>query len=272
MFGRKIRGFMAKKATVVNQPSEIDALTPKPNEVLSGNGIHIAELAVRSMKSDEVSEFDGKSAEVLEGDTSEESDDDKVARRVDAVVAAAEEIRKNKNAGNSTPMSPRRKNEKETQASAEGRDEEDVVKRAKQGDNKEEEEESPIRVGSTKSQCIKNDVHTSDEETFTLSTVGSSATHTHCTEDSSIMHAGGGTRTVITINKKEPLNKDVIIHAPGGPENLVVRKMYYAPEPKDPEDVIIEVEVSKLLMSYYSCGLITIFHFFTHPSFFHVTH
>jgi NADPH:quinone reductase-like Zn-dependent oxidoreductase len=44
--------------------------------------------------------------------------------------------------------------------------------------------------------------------------------------------------------KKTVMNKDVIIHAPGGPENLVVRKMYYVPAAKDPEDVIIQVEAS----------------------------
>lgn len=44
--------------------------------------------------------------------------------------------------------------------------------------------------------------------------------------------------------KRTVMNKDVIIHQPGGPSGLVVRAMYYTPLPASPEDVIVKVEVS----------------------------
>lgn len=53
---------------------------------------------------------------------------------------------------------------------------------------------------------------------------------------------GGVKRT-----KKTVMNKDIIIHQPGGPSGLVVRAMYYTPLPASPEDIIIKVEVSLFL-------------------------
>ena len=59
-------------------------------------------------------------------------------------------------------------------------------------------------------------------------------------DDTSMTDGGSGTRK----NKKTIINKDIIIHAPGGPSSLVVRAMYYTPLPGNPDDIIIKVEVS----------------------------
>ena len=59
-------------------------------------------------------------------------------------------------------------------------------------------------------------------------------------DDTSMTDGGSGNRK----NKKTIINKDIIIHAPGGPSSLVVRAMYYTPLPGNPDDIIIKVEVS----------------------------
>lgn len=56
-----------------------------------------------------------------------------------------------------------------------------------------------------------------------------------------------------TKTKKTVMNKDIIIHQPGGPSNLVVRAMYYTPLPASPEDIIIKVEASTI--SFRDCLL-----------------
>lgn len=56
-----------------------------------------------------------------------------------------------------------------------------------------------------------------------------------------------------TKTKKTVMNKDIIIHQPGGPSNLVVRAMYYTPLPASPEDIIIKVEASTV--SFRDCLL-----------------
>lgn len=53
--------------------------------------------------------------------------------------------------------------------------------------------------------------------------------------------------------KKTVMNKDIIIHSPGQPSNLVVRAMYYTPLPASPEDIIIKVEASTV--SFRDCLL-----------------
>ena len=58
-------------------------------------------------------------------------------------------------------------------------------------------------------------------------------------DDTSMTDGGSGNRK----NKKTIINKDIIIHAPGGPSSLVVRAMYYTPLPGNPDDIIIKVEV-----------------------------
>lgn len=314
-FGKKLKGFMAKVATTDTvgnksvasaEPSEevplavVSESNAKPqtaadisavkgpvktnaDQVLTKimKDLKIGELAVREMKSDEVSEFDGQSAQVLEGDTSEDSEDDQVARRVDAVVAAAEEIRKKKkNAEKSTPRSIGRKKEKETEA-PEGRDEEedvvplgtdkhDEVEVAAQAQPSTKSVKSPSnksvksRVSKPTVKTIDKILATTDEEmrkecSESLSTFGSTV-ETFDEINSQTDTEGEGTvitkiteeeetHTIRTNGRKGKttiMNKDVIIHAPGGPENLVVRKMYYTPVPKEPEDVIIQVEVSML--------------------------
>ncbi|KAL7501554.1 hypothetical protein ACHAWT_009823, partial [Skeletonema menzelii] len=233
--------------------------------------LKIGELAVHEMKSDEVSEFDGKSAPVLPGNTSEESEDDQVARRVDAVVAAAEEIRKKKNAEKSASWSVRRKKERETEAT-EGRDEEEdaVSSRASKQDEVEKVHSSNKSVKSKKSlksvrksQSPEKSLDTPEElkkeDSRSLSTFETSddtfdmnnGSHTDLEDGDTVdMNTSEeeDTRTLRSMRngkgKNTIMNKDVIIHVPGGPESLVVRKMYYSPVPKEPEEVIIEVEAS----------------------------
>eukprot|EP00571_Detonula_confervacea_P010589 CAMPEP_0172305140 /NCGR_PEP_ID=MMETSP1058-20130122/6466_1 /TAXON_ID=83371 /ORGANISM="Detonula confervacea, Strain CCMP 353" /LENGTH=740 /DNA_ID=CAMNT_0013016631 /DNA_START=79 /DNA_END=2301 /DNA_ORIENTATION=- len=53
--------------------------------------------------------------------------------------------------------------------------------------------------------------------------------------------------------KKTVMNKDIIIHQPGGPSNLVVRAMYYTPLPASPDDIIVKVEASTV--SFRDCLL-----------------
>ncbi|KAL9184522.1 hypothetical protein ACHAXT_012492 [Thalassiosira profunda] len=43
---------------------------------------------------------------------------------------------------------------------------------------------------------------------------------------------------------KAVMNKDIMIHRPGGPSALVVRAMYYTPLPASPDDIVIKVEAS----------------------------
>jgi len=282
-FGKKLKGFMAKVATTddneiktsvqipVNvisesnaEPAAAPAAVKSPSNTPADKelnkimkDLNIGELAVPEMKSDDVSEFDGGSAQVLDGD-SQESEEDQVARRVDAVVAAAEEIRRKKNAEKSAS---RRKKEKEAEA-PEGRDEEEDV---------EEKVTSPSRSTKSKkskskfkAESIDEIMATSDEDmrkgdSRSLSTLGTAdetldeinnGSHTDTEDGDTIDEASSEeleTRTTRTNGRKGKntiMNKDVIIHAPGGAENLVVRKMYYTPAPKEPEDVIIQVEVS----------------------------
>jgi len=54
-------------------------------------------------------------------------------------------------------------------------------------------------------------------------------------------------------NKGSVMNKDIFIHEAGGPNNLVVRAMYYTPLPSTPEEVIIKVEASTV--SFRDCML-----------------
>ena len=286
-FGKKLKGFMAKVATTddneiktsvqipVNVISESNAEptaaasaavkspsnTPADKELNKiMKDLNIGELAVPEMKSDDVSEFDGGSAQVLDGD-SQESEEDQVARRVDAVVAAAEEIRRKKNAEKSASKSVRRKKKKEAEA-PEGRDEEEDV---------EEKVTSPSRSTKSKkskskfkAESIDEIMATSDEDmrkgdSRSLSTMGTAdetldemnnISRTDTEDGDTIDEASSEeveTRTMRTSGRKGKntiMNKDVIMHAPGGAENLVVRKMYYTPAPKEPEDVIIQVEVS----------------------------
>jgi len=285
-FGKKLKGFMAKVATTddneiktsvqipVNvisesnaEPAAAPAAVKSPSNTPADKelnkimkDLNIGELAVPEMKSDDVSEFDGGSAQVLDGD-SQESEEDQVARRVDAVVAAAEEIRRKKNAEKSASKSVRRKKEKEAEA-PEGRDEEEDV---------EEKVTSPSRSTKSKkskskfkAESIDEIMATSDEDmrkgdSRSLSTLGTAdetldeinnGSHTDTEDGDTIDEASSEeleTRTTRTSGRKGKntiMNKDVIIHAPGGAENLVVRKMYYTPAPKEPEDVIIQVEAS----------------------------
>mmetsp|Transcript_24407 Transcript_24407/g.43723 ORF Transcript_24407/g.43723 Transcript_24407/m.43723 type:complete len:713 (-) Transcript_24407:159-2297(-) len=55
------------------------------------------------------------------------------------------------------------------------------------------------------------------------------------------------------VTKKTVMNKDIIIHQPGGPSSLVVRAMYYTPLPASPDDIIIKVEASTV--SFRDCLL-----------------
>lgn len=237
-FGKRFKGLKAKSATTdeVVKPSEISqpaapaAASAQPkttsDQVLGTimNDLKIGELAVPKMKSDEVSEFDGNSAKIV-GDTSVESEEDQVARRVDAVIAAAEEIRKKK------------KNEEKSKS------------------KKKDAEKPQSSSKSVKSKASKFRSETLDK------IVDSESLSTYGTEDETLSN-GDTDGDTIDINESEEeakaarsngrkankknkiMNKDVIIHAPGGPESLVVRKMYYTPEPNEPEDVIIQVEVS----------------------------
>ena len=270
------------KPTIADTEAVKDVSKTNADQVLTEimKDLRIGELAVREMESGEVSEFDGQSAKSLEGGTSEESEDDQVARRVDAVVAAAEEIRKKKNAEKSASRSISRKKETETEP-PEGRDEEeDVVS--------DEAEVVHPSTKSVKSKASKRAFKTFDkildtsddelelrkEKSASLSTLGTaddtydeinngcmSGTNTDTEEDTIDMNVRSTeeeTRTVRTNGtrgKKTIMNKDVIIHTPGGPENFVVRKMYYTPIPQDPEEVVIRVEVSVLLLllCFYSC-------------------
>lgn len=308
--GRKVKGFMAKAAdemrsrastpspvpeqqapfVVVSDPnnkSNADtAAVTNSDQVLTEimNDLKIGELAVKEMKSDEVSEYDGESAQVIEGDTTEESDEDEVAHRVDVVLAAAEEIRKKKNTDKSAAMSPKqlRKKEKESEA-PEGRDEMNSAEADEiQGANKSvRTKASKKSIKSKKSvksveEGLLSKVSSRSNEGGVLPEVGDSesigmSTMVSTEDESTVMDEACFTKSVseaedVTIatsaeekddtytirtngrkEKKTVMNKDVIIHAPGGPENLVVRKMYYVPAPKDPEDVIIQVEVSNYL-------------------------
>ena len=264
--------------------------------------LKIDELDVPEMESDEVSEFDGKSAQVLAGDTSEESEEE-VVRRVDAVVAAAEEIRKKKNAEKSASRSVRRKQEMEIEAPDEGSDEEEdddssidseqdeVVEKVHSSNKSMKSKRSSAKsikskrssaksIKSTKSsaksikskkssksvhksQSLKKILDTSDDElkkedirsqstletsddTFDMNNGshedGDNAGMNNSEEDD--VRTLRSMRSVRSGKGRTIMNKDVIIHVPGGPENLVVRKMYYTPVPKEPEEVIIEVEVS----------------------------
>jgi len=306
-FGKKLKGFMAKaaatdddgsKAIVAEapsvqipvtvsqsnvQPTAVDkVVVAAPSKTNADRALtkvlkdlKIGELAVPEMNSEDVSEFDGHSAPVLDGDTSSESEDD-VGRRVDAVVAAAEEIRRKKNA---------EKQKKEETNTPEGRDEQEEVvasrtdkqqkvekmqsssksdkSRAKRSSNKSVKSKTSKSVN--KSESLDKILATSDEDltkgdTQSISTFGTSdETFDEMNNGSQTDNEDGGiventtseeemdTRTMRTAGRKGKntiMNKDVIIHAPGGPENLVVRKMYYTPVPKEPEEVVIEVEVS----------------------------
>ena len=51
-------------------------------------------------------------------------------------------------------------------------------------------------------------------------------------------------------SSSKAIQKDIMIHEPGGPSGLVVRAMYYTPMPTFATDVIIEVEVSVFLGMY----------------------
>lgn len=293
MFGKKLKGFMAKaqvtatdngsKAVVTEATPEQVPVTAISNaepaaanttdveaasktnadQVLTSimKELKIGELAFPEMKSDEVSEFDGKSAQVLEGDTSEESEEDQVARRVDAVVAAAEEIRKKKKNAEKSSKSISRKKEKET-AEARDEDEEIVASRTE----KQNEKEKPLSSNKSVKSKTLDEIEVSPEDDMrkedsqSLSTFGT-ADETFedeinndsrtDTDDADTIDNNTSeeeeTRTMRSSRKKNIniMNKDVIIHAPGGPENLVVRKMYYTPAAKEPEDVVIQVEVSK---------------------------
>ena len=303
--GRKVKGFMAKAADEMRSRASTPSPVPeqqapfvvvsesnnKPNaaavtnsdQVLTEimNDLKIGELAVKEMKSDEVSEYDGESAQVIEGDTTEESDEDEVAHRVDVVLAAAEEIRKKKNTDKSAAMSPKqlRKKEKESEA-PEGRDEMNSAEADEiQGTNKSvRTKASKKSIKSKKSaksveEGLHSKVSSRSNEGGVLQEVGDSesigmSTMVSTEDESTVMdepcftkseaedvtiatsaEEKDDTYTIRTNGRKEKktvMNKDVIIHAQGGPENLVVRKMYYVPAPKDPEDVIIQVEVSNL--------------------------
>ncbi len=315
--GRKVKGFMAKAADEMrsrastpspvpeqqapfvvvsepnNKPNADTAAVTNSDQVLTEimNDLKIGELAVKEMKSDEVSEYDGESAQVIEGDTTEESDDDEVAHRVDVVLAAAEEIRKKKkNTDKSAAMSPKqlRKKEKESKA-PEGRDEmnsaeadeiqgttKSVRTKASKKSIKSKKSVKSVEEGLlSKVSSRSNEGGVSQEvgesESIGMSTMVSTDESTvmdePCftkseseAEDCTIATSAeekDDTYTIRTNGRKENktvMNKDVIIHAPGGPENLVVRKMYYVPAPKDPEDVIIQVEVSNL--SHVAFGIV----------------
>lgn len=299
-FGKKLKGFMAKAAATdgdgpsvqvpvtvsqsnAQQLTAIDKAVAPPspsktnadralNKVLKD--LNLGELAVPEMNSEDVSEFDGQSAPVIEGDSSSESEDD-VGRRVDAVVAAAEEIRRKKNA----------EKQKEEANTPEGRDEQEEVvasrtdkqqkvekmqsssksdkSTAKQSSNRGVKSKTSKSV--SKSESLDKILATSDEDltkgdTQSISTFGTSETsdetfdgmnHGSQTDNEIVENTTSeeemDTRTMRTAGRKGKntiMNKDVIIHAPGGPENLVVRKMYYTPVPKEPEEVVLEVEVS----------------------------
>ena len=62
-------------------------------------------------------------------------------------------------------------------------------------------------------------------------------------EDASQEFTKGDVKT-----KKTVMNKDIIIHQPGGASSLVVRAMYYTPLPATPEDIVIKVEVNLLFL------------------------
>ena len=63
-------------------------------------------------------------------------------------------------------------------------------------------------------------------------------------EESTVDGDEEGEDSSLRKTKKTVMNKDVIIHQPGGPSSLVVRAMYYTPLPASPDDIIIKVEVS----------------------------
>ena len=249
--GKWFKGRKANSATTDDNENKVVKPPAKPqpaaaaaaaqpktnsNQVLGTimNDMKIGELAVPKMKSDEVSEFDGKSAKIV-GNTSVESEEDQVARRVDAVIAAAEEIRKKKN---------------EVKSKSNKKGGQDDVKKPK----------SPGKSVKSKASKFRS-------ETLDNKIVDSESLSTYGTEDESLSNGGSliqgdtdGDITDVTESEEEPriarsngrkvnktnkiMNKDVIIHSPGGPESLVVRKMYYTPEPNEPEDVVIQVEVS----------------------------
>lgn len=304
--GRKVKGFMAKAADEMRSRASTPSTVPekqapfvvvsepnnKPNadtaalvnsdQVLTEimNDLKIGELAVKEMKSDEVSEYDGESAQVIEGDTTE--DEDEVAHRVDDVLAAAEKIRKKKNTDKSAAMSPKqlRKKEKESEA-PEGRDEmnsaeaDEVQGTTKRSVASKKSIKSKKSVKSVEEGLLSKVSSRSNEgdvlqeagysESFgTMSTMVSTDESTVMDEPCSPKSASEAeevtfapsaeekddTYTIRTNGRKvkiTEMNKDVIIHAPGGPEKFVVRKMYYVPAPTDPEDVIIQVEVSNYL-------------------------
>lgn len=304
--GRKVKGFMAKAADEMrsrastpspvpekqapfvvvsepnNKPNADAAAVTNSDQVLTEimNDLKIGELAVKEMKSDEVSEYDGESAQVIEGDTTEESDDDEVAHRVDVVLAAAEEIRKKKNTDKSAAMSPKqlRKKEKESEA-PEGRDEmnfaeadeiqgtaKSVRTKASKKSIKSKKSVKSIEEGLLSKVSSRSNEGSALQEVGESESIGMSTMAS--TDESTVMDEPCFTKSAseaedVTIatsaeekddtytirtngrkEKKTVMNKDVIIHAPGGPENLVVRKMYYVPAAKDPEDVIIQVEAS----------------------------
>jgi len=68
-------------------------------------------------------------------------------------------------------------------------------------------------------------------------------------------HAGESTfdEDEVANKKRTVMNKDIIIHQPGGPSSLVVRAMYYTPLPAHPDDIIIKVEASTV--SFRDCLL-----------------
>mmetsp|Transcript_22151 Transcript_22151/g.47617 ORF Transcript_22151/g.47617 Transcript_22151/m.47617 type:complete len:733 (-) Transcript_22151:203-2401(-) len=110
------------------------------------------------------------------------------------------------------------------------------------GDSKEDDTLGENNTLGTNEESYDEEEHGAGRERVDVSASDSQAEQSTFDEDEGRMHT-----------KKTVMNKDIIIHQPGGPSSLVVRAMYYTPLPASPDDIIIKVEASTV--SFRDCLL-----------------
>jgi len=232
---------------------------------------------------DDVSDYSGGSAKSIETGTEseEEEEENDIGARVDAVIAAAEEIRRKKSSSPSTepgPNSnqtrtkpPEREKEAKNNNGVSGRKSPSTSQSPNKGSTKkkrptvvleeepvaEYEDDQPETEEETEASVAEQGEHSFEslEDDATKSTLEESTFEegTYC-EDGTMEDGTLGEsldasksyddRDAPPTKKRSVMNKDIIIHQPGGPSALIVRAMYYTPLPTNPEEIIIKVEAS----------------------------
>ena len=253
------------------------------DEVLSGILQDLSidpELAIQPNSTDDVSEYTGGSAKSVESDSSEEEGEKEISigEKVNMVIAAADEIRRKKSSSPpqaGTPLASASSGDTPATEPGDETKEETEPKTTKKrvSRSKSKSPTKDVKTNRSTPQHLSADEHAEDtgEESgaqaeFSADFEGQDFrdpqddkavdTSTHRTEsigdttfDEDVTFVSGdetGELESASTNKGSVMNKDIIIHQPGGPKNLVVRAMYYTPLPSIPEEVIIKVEVSRL--------------------------